>query len=137
MIKGIQRLCAIFYLSILFVLIAGCFGAFDNLYASAKVIETFEAGPIKTEKKYVVKVKSQFSWDLENPCQCDGEGGPCIKSFLDKNQPPGAPKDIQTNENLNQNSEKYQGSSLVPTTIQNYSVRIISVPFCRQSKSKE
>ena len=137
MIKGIQRLCILFYLSILFVLIAGCFGAFDDLYASAKVIETFEAGPIKTEKKHVVKVKSQFGWDMENPCKCDGEGGPCIKSFLDKDQPPGDPKIVQVNENQNLNSEKYQGSSLVPTIIQNYSVRVISVPFCRQSKSKE
>ena len=105
----------LFYVSILLVLVAACFGAFEGLHASPKVIETFEAGPIKTEKKQVVKVKTQFEWNMANPCKCNGEGGPCIKTFLNKDQPQAESKDFQINNNLNQSSEKYQGSNLVPT----------------------
>lgn len=130
--RHIHTFCLILYVSILVVLGLGSLGTFDNLYATnGRVIETFEMGPIKSDKKQVVRVKTQYEWTQKNVCPCNGENPPCIKTFLDKNLPSEEPEDVQVFNELEQSSDKYQGSNLVPAAIELSSVRILTVPFCR------
>ncbi len=137
MVRQVYYCCILFYLSTLFVLLIGCFGGYEGLYAAnGKVIESFEAGPIKGSQKHVVKVKTHFEWYAEHPCPCNGEEPPCIKTFLNKDLPAGESRDIQVYNQMDDVSEKYEGGSLVPAAIERSSVRIITVPFCKQMKSK-
>lgn len=137
--KQVRNFGIFFYCSILTVLIAGAFGCFEGLYAapkaSPKVVQTFEAGPIKADKKQVVKVQTHFEWSQKKQCQCpDHNDGPCIKTFLDKDLPSETPKYLKRYNKLEQNSDKYQGSNLVPTGIEYSSVRILVFPFCSQEE---
>lgn len=125
------------YILVLGFSLIGSFGFFEGLHAGGKVIETFEAGPIKPASKKVYKVKTQFEWTIENPCQCDGENPPCIKTFLNKDLPSEESREIQQYENLSESSDRYQGSNYVPTIIRESSVRIIIVPFCQGAKKSK
>lgn len=125
------------YAAVLSTMLLGAFGFYEGLHAEEKVIETFEAGPIKVPKKEVYRVKTQFEWSMQNPCNCQEGDAPCIKTFLNKDLPSVEPPDVQSYEHLNQSSDKYQGGEYVPTIIRESSVRLIVIPFCGQTKESE
>lgn len=135
--KRVRYIYIPFYLLSLSITLLGAFGFFDGLHAEQKVIQTFEAGPVKVPKKVVYKVKTQFEWTMNDPCPCEDEEAPCIKTFLNKDQPSEEPEDLQNYDELNQLSDKYQGGNLVPTIIRESSVRLIYIPFCGQTKNSK
>ncbi len=131
---GIRIFYIFFYSSILGVVMLAGFGLIEGLHAEGKVIEKFEAGPIKVPKKQVFRAKTHFEWNLENPCPCNDDEAPCIKSFLDKDLPTTTPEYAKSYKNFSNKNTQYQGGSVVPNSTGESSVRVIVIPFCRQDR---
>ena len=123
-----------FYLAIAVAVLLIALGFEEKLFSSQEVIETFEAGPIKSKKK-VSGVKTNFTWTKKGGCKCEEDKAPCIQSFLDKNvsQPaPRYPRMIEDYYIQNKMGSEYQGAGQVPWGLDYASVRIINIPFCGQ-----
>ena len=135
--RGALRLFYIcLYSSIFIAVVLIALGFEEKLFSSnTEVIETYKAGPVKTSKKQVSGVKTNFTWSKEGNCQCNDETGPCIQTFLDKkvSQPNQRyPSMIENYYIQNNTGSLYQGAGQVPWGIEASSVRLLNIPFCGQ-----
>lgn len=108
-----------------------------KLFATTRIIQTFEAGPVTSQKKKVGRVKTNFNWTKPGkPCPCNELQGPCIETFLDPNAPAQPvqkyPRKIESYYIQNSMGSEYQGAGQVPWGIDVASARIINIPFCGQ-----
>lgn len=108
-----------------------------RLHSASELIEKFEAGPVKSQKKRVVGVKTNFTWtESLTPCRCPEDQGPCIETFLNKSSPAQPtqryPRMIEDYFIQNSQGNEYQGAGQVPWGIEKSSVRLINIPFCGQ-----
>lgn len=106
----------------------------DSHAQNSCVIESFEAGPEKVQKK-VSGVKTRFSGGSGGQCNCPQTNeGPCIQTFLDKkiDESENYPSMIEDYYIQNNMGSEYKGAGNVPWGIDFSSVRLFNFPFCKQ-----
>ncbi len=131
-----MRIIKTFVMLTLLTMLLGPFFLLKAYTQSLEVIETFEAGPEKVQKK-VSGVKTNYSWTKPGSCNCPNNEGPCIQSFLDKRIPQLTeryPSRIEDYYIQNKIGSEYQGAGQVPWGIDFASVRLLNIPFCGQEK---
>lgn len=139
MTDKIRTFYILFYIIVISAIFIATLVPGKPLYSQGNVVETFEAGPVKANEKKVAKVQTHFQWSSPNVCPCHGksETGPCVRSFLNKDNPSTSTKFVNNYNEMVYVNDQYQGSGTVPGAIRLSSVRLIVVPFCKQCQEEK